>query len=83
MVSATRAIHARLEGRSTRDAGGSRSADSADSRLRRTLAGQFGASVSIQDGRRILHTTLKERMLVWALLALVVAAALGGWLASR
>jgi len=83
VVAICRAIHARLEGRSTREGDSHKSADSADSRLRKTLAGQFGASVSVEGGRRILHTTLRERVMVWVLLGLVVGAAIGGWLLSR
>jgi serine/threonine protein kinase len=83
VVATCRSIHAKLEGRSSRESDGQRVADSADSRFRKALVGQFGASVSVEGGRRILHTTLKERVMVWALLALVVAAAIGGWLASR
>jgi serine/threonine protein kinase len=83
VVAICRSIHARLEGRSSRDSESRRPTESADSKFRKTLAGQFGASVSVENGRRILHTTFKERVMIWILLGVVVAAAIGGWLASR
>lgn len=83
VVVACRTIHARLEGRSSRETVGGRStSDSAESKFRKTLAGQFGASVSVEGGRRILHTTPKERVMVWVLLGALVVAAIGGWLLS-
>jgi eukaryotic-like serine/threonine-protein kinase len=81
VVEACRDALARLEG--SRDSVERSGHDSADSRLRRSLTGQFGNASSVQGGKRILHTTGKERVLLWFLLAGIAAAAIASWLAMR
>jgi serine/threonine-protein kinase len=63
------------------DRGPSRAADSgSDSQgLLRRMESRLEAS-TIQGGRRILHTTGRERILLWILLLSLVAGAVAGWI---
>lgn len=81
VVEACRSALARLEG--SRDSVERSGFDSGDSKLRRSLTGQFGDASSVQAGRQILHTTGRERLLVWLLLAGIVVAAIAFWIAMR
>lgn len=73
VVEACRAALAKLDNQS-RDSLDRPGHDSGDSRFRKALSGQFGTSSSMQGGRQILHTTGKERILVWVLLVGIVLA---------
>lgn len=53
-----------------------------DSRLLERLERQL-SSESLSDGKRIVHTTAAERLLVALLLGGLLALALGGWIAMR
>lgn len=49
----------------------------------RSLAVRLGSrleAVSLQDGKRVLHTSGRERVLLWILLAVLFAGALAGWI---
>lgn len=52
-------------------------------RLGQFMERNLGSNISEYQGRRVLHTTGRERMMVWALAALFLGGAMAAWLTSR
>jgi len=77
VVEACRLLIARLEGSSTKVH--LRSGDSSEFRLRKALEASFGSSTSMHDGSKILHTTGKERVVIWGMLAALLGVVLATW----
>lgn len=77
VVEACRLLITRLEGSSSKIH--LRGGDSSEFRLRKALEAGFGSTSSVHDGAKILHTTGRERLLVWGMLAGLLAAAAAGF----
>lgn len=77
VVEACRLLITRLEGSSSKIH--LRGGDSSEFRLRKALEKGFGSTSSVHDGTKILHTTGRERLLVWGMLAGLLAAAAAGF----
>lgn len=74
VIEACRLVLARLDGSGSRIP--TESGSSSELRLRKALAAGLGSTTSLQDGKRIVHTTGRERLMVWGMLAGLLAAAL-------
>jgi serine/threonine protein kinase len=78
VIEACRLVLARIDGSGSRIP--TESGSSSELRLRKALASGLGSTTSLQDGKRIVHTTGRERLLVWGMLSGLLAMALAALL---